>query len=244
MAGAWHSGGSEEQLGLPPRFSTDDTRRHPVGRLSIAARYDPAADVVVFAGPCEDFLPSIPTGMVQLVITSPPYNIGKSYERRMDLREYVERQRQVIAEAVRVLDDRGSLCWQVGNHVDDGEVFPLDAELYPVFKSFGLKLRNRIIWCFEHGLHASRRLSGRHEAILWFTKTDDYLFDVDPIRAPQKYPNKRAYKGPRLGQPTGHLLGKNPGDVWVFPTSRRTTSRKRRIRASFPSSSWSAWCLR
>ncbi len=122
----------------------------------------------------------MPDGSAQLVITSPPYNIGKSYERRTSLDIYIEDQRNVITEAARVLADGGSLCWQVGNHIDDGEVFPLDAVLYPIFKSLGLRLRNRIVWHFEHGLHASRRFSGRHETILWFTKGDDYYFDLDP----------------------------------------------------------------
>jgi adenine-specific DNA-methyltransferase len=66
---------------------------------------------------------------VQLVVTSPPYNIGKSYERRSSLADYVKAQAQVISECVRLLADGGSLCWQVGNHVDKGEIFPLDLVL-------------------------------------------------------------------------------------------------------------------
>ena len=72
---------------------------------------------------------------------------------------------------------------------------PLDTALYPIFKSHGLRLRNRIVWHFEHGLHSSRRLSGRYETISWFTKTDDYTFNLDPIRVPSKYPNKRHFQG-------------------------------------------------
>ena len=58
-----------------------------------------------------------------------------------------------------------------GDHMV-GEIFPLDIVLYHLFKDHGLKLRNRIIWHFEHGLHCTNRLSGRHETILWFTKSD------------------------------------------------------------------------
>ena len=217
-----------------PRPSGDDTRRPPTGPLRLSDQYDPTADAVLFPGQCQDLLMAIPTQSVQLVVTSPPYNIGKAYETRTNLEEYVRSQSLVIAEAVRVLRESGSICWQVGNHVDSGEVFPLDAVLYPVFKSFGLKLRNRIVWHFEHGLHASRRLSGRHEAILWFTKSDDYLFDIDRIRVPQKYPNKRAFKGPRLGQLTGHPLGKNPGDVWVIPNVKSNHVEKTAHPCQFP----------
>ena len=131
--------------------------------------------------------------------------------------DYLAGQARVIDECVRLLSPTGSMCWQAGHHVHNGEVFPLDLLLYPLFVAHGLKLRNRIIWHYEHGLHCTKRLSGRHETILWWTKTTNYHFDVDPIRVPSKYPGKRHFKGPRIGQLSGNPLGKNPGDVWVIP---------------------------
>lgn len=169
---------------------------------------------------CEDnlaFMRPMTSESMQLIVTSPPYNLGKSYESRTSLEEYVKSQAQVISECVRLLAPHGSLCWQVGNHVEKGEIFPLDMVLYPLFRDHGLHLRNRIIWHFEHGLHCSKRLSGRHETILWFTKTDDYVFHLDPIRVPSKYPGKKYFKGPKVGQLSCNPLGKNPGDVWIFP---------------------------
>lgn len=164
------------------------------------------------------FLRHLPDENMKLIVTSPPYNIGKSYERRSSLDVYLEEQADVIAECVRVLHPQGSLCWEVGNHITkNGEVIPLDIILYPIFKKHNLILRNRIVWHYEHGLHCSRRFSGRYETILWFTKSDDYTFHLDPIRIPSKYPNKKYYKGPKAGQLSGNPLGKNPGDVWIIP---------------------------
>jgi adenine-specific DNA-methyltransferase len=163
------------------------------------------------------FMRPLPAESMQLIVTSPPYNIGKSYESRSSLKDYVKGQAQVISECVRLLAPTGSLCWQVGNHVDNGEIFPLDMVLYPLFREHGLHLRNRVIWHFEHGLHCSNRLSGRHETILWFTKGDDYTFNLNPIRVPSKYPGKKYFKGPKAGQLSCNPLGKNPGDVWIFP---------------------------
>lgn len=180
------------------------------------------------------FMKRFPDGFFKLIVTSPPYNIGKSYETRSSLESYVKSQASVIAECVRLLEDRGSICWQVGNHVDGGEVFPLDALLYPVFKSFGLKMRNRIIWHFGHGLHCSRRLSGRHETILWFTKSDDYTFNLDPIRVPSKYPMKRHFKGPKAGELSGNPLGKNPSDVWEIPNVKNNHVEKTIHPCQFP----------
>jgi len=186
---------------------------------------------------CEDnlaFMRSLPDGMMHLIATSPPYNIGKRYERRSPLDAYIEDQAQVIAECVRLLSPRGSLCWQVGNHVDDGEVVPLDIKLYPFFRDLGLRLRNRIVWHFEHGLHCSKRFSGRYETVLWFTKTDDYTFNLDPVRVPSKYPNKKHFKGPRAGQLSGNPLGKNPSDVWVIPNVKHNHVEKTIHPCQFP----------
>ncbi|HNX45013.1 MAG TPA: site-specific DNA-methyltransferase [Bacteroidales bacterium] len=149
-----------------------------------------------------------------LIITSPPYNVGKSYETKTSIEKYLETQEEIINELVRTLSDKGNLCWQVGNYVEKGEVFPLDIFYYQIFKNHGLKLRNRIIWYFGHGLHASNRFSGRYETILWFSKTDDYIFNLDNVRVPAKYPGKLHFKGEKKGLPSGNPLGKNPSDIW------------------------------
>ena len=150
----------------------------------------------------------------ELIITSPPYNIGKSYEDKSSIEDYLQTQEAIIQELIRVVSQKGSICWQVGNYVHKGEVFPLDIYYYQIFKNHGLKLRNRIIWHFGHGLHASHRFSGRYETILWFTKSDEYIFHLDKVRVPSKYPGKRHFKGPNKGKLSGNPKGKNPSDIW------------------------------
>ena len=201
----------------------------------IASTWSAKADVSLHRGDTLELLRSMPADVAQLVITSPPYNIGKVYERRRSLDEYLAEQAPVIAECVRILRPGGSLCWQVGNHVRDGGVVPLDVVLHPLFARHGeLVLRNRIVWHFAHGLHCRRRFSGRYEVILWYTRGDDYAFDLDPVRVPQKYPGKRGWKGPRAGEYTGHPLGKNPGDVWIFPNVKSNHVEKTIHPCQFP----------
>jgi len=186
---------------------------------------------------CDDalsFTQTIPDESIQLVVTSPPYNLGKPYESRTSIEEYLAEQKRVIEECVRVLHPRGSICWQVGNYVDDGEIIPLDTLFYPVFKNLGLQLRNRIVWHFGHGLHSSKRLSGRYETINWWTKSDDYVWNLDPIRVPSKYPNKRHFKGPNVGQLSGNPKGKNPSDVWEFPNVKHNHPEKTMHPCQFP----------
>ncbi len=188
-------------------------QRYPV-TPPIADRYDPRAEIVIAEGDANDTLSRLPDGFAQLIITSPPYNVGKAYEKTTKLDRYLERLAPTISQIVRVLSDRGSLCWQVGNYVESSEVFPLDMFYYPIFKAHGLRLRNRIVWHFGHGLHAAKRFSGRYEVMLWFTKSDEYTFNLDRVRVPAKYPGKRHFKGEKYGQPSGNPLGKNPSDVW------------------------------
>jgi DNA modification methylase len=149
-----------------------------------------------------------------LVITSPPYNIGKEYETKVSIENYLKTQEEIIKELVRITSKNGSICWQVGNYVEKGEIFPLDIFYYQIFKKLGLQLRNRIVWHFGHGLHAKNRFSGRYETILWFTKTKDYIFNLDNVRVPSKYPGKRHFKGSKKGQLSGNPKGKNPSDIW------------------------------
>ncbi len=177
--------------------------------------FAPAAEATLVQGDTLTTLRSLPDGCANLVLSSPPYNIGKEYETRMALEHYLAGLRPIMRELVRVLAEGGSLCWQVGNHVNESEVFPLDTFFYPGFKDLGLRLRNRIVWHFAHGLHCTRRFSGRYETLLWFTKGEHYTFNLDPVRVPAKYPGKTNFRpGPGYGKPSGNPLGKNPGDVW------------------------------
>jgi DNA modification methylase len=184
----------------------------------IADTYCEDARIVLTLGDSLETLRLLPPGLAKLIISSPPYNIGKAYEQKVDLEEYLRSLDPILRELVRVLSPRGSLCWQVGNYVEDSEVFPLDMWFYPTFKRLGLKLRNRIVWHFEHGLHCSVRFSGRYETLLWLTRGDDYTFNLDTVRVPSKYPGKTHFRGPKHGQPSGNPLGKNPGDVWKLMT--------------------------
>ena len=195
------------------------------------------AKTVVVDLACEDnltYMKKIADGKVKLIITSPPYNLGKDYETKTSLDVYLEAQARVIGECVRILHSKGSICWQVGNYVNNGEIVPLDAVLYPVFRSHGLKLRNRIVWHFGHGLHSKNRLSGRYETINWWTKSDDYTWNLDPIRVPSKYPGKRHFKGPNIGKLSGNPKGKNPSDVWEFPNVKNNHPEKTLHPCQFP----------
>ena len=176
----------------------------------------------------------LPDESVQTIITSPPYNIGKEYEIQLSMAKFLVEIKMIISDCYRCLKPGGSIFWQVGNHVENGVVTPLDIVMWPIFSDLGATLRNRIIWTFGHGLHCKKRFSGRHESILWFTKGDNYTFDLDAVRVPSKYPNKRYYKGPNKGKLSGNPLGKNPSDVWDITNVKHNHPEKTEHPCQFP----------
>lgn len=202
--------------------------------MKISSVFNPKSTCILYQGDCLDLLKSVPNGFAKLVVTSPPYNLGKPYETRLDIEDYLDQQKKIIQESVRILNDEGSICWQVGNYVGSKGIIPLDIVLYPIFASLGLQLRNRIVWHFAHGLHATKRFSGRYEVILWFTKSESYTFNLDAVRVPQKYPNKKYFKGPKRGELSGNPLGKNPGDIWNIPNVKANHVEKTLHPCQFP----------
>lgn len=196
-------------------------------------------DHAVWLGDVEKFLNALPKEpLFDLIVTSPPYNIGKEYESRIGLEKYLEWQERIIDGLIPRLKQGGSICWQVGNFVDNNEIFPLDIEFAPIFKKHKLQLRNRIIWQFGHGLHTQRRFSGRYEVVLWYTHThtkkDPYTFNLDPVRIAAKYPGKKHFKGPNAGKLSGNPLGKNPEDVWNIPNVNSNHVEKTGHPCQFP----------
>lgn len=177
----------------------------------------------------EELLESLPTKRkFNLIMTSPPYNLGKEYEDRKSFNKFLRWQADIIESLAPHVARGGSICWQVGNYVQNGHVEPLDIYMHPIFKELGFTLRNRIIWRFGHGLHCRNRFSGRYEVVLWYTKDEAYHFDLDAVRIPAKYPGKRNGDG-RL---TSHPAGKNPEVSGTSQTWSATTERRPNIRAS------------
>lgn len=209
--------------------------------MRIYKKFKESNQVTLYCGNCLELLKTLPKETVDLVITSPPYCIGKEYEDpNNDIISFKKQHANIFDELYRVVKPGGSVCWQVGYHISSKCVIPLDYIIYDIFtnKSANLKypfiLRNRIIWTFGHGLNSYNRFSGRHETILWFTKGEQHIFNLDDVRVPQKYPGKRYYKGPNKGKLSSNPLGKNPSDVWDIPNVKANHVEKTIHPCQFP----------
>lgn len=209
--------------------------------MEIKEQFSCDNEITIFKGDCLELLKNIPDNYCDLIVTSPPYCMGKAYEDiHDDINTFINQQKIIFDDIYRILKIGGSLCWQVGYHVAESEAIPLDYYVYQIFGEgsrnykYPLILRNRIIWTFGHGLNSTQRFSGRHETILWFTKGKDYSFDLDSVRVPQKYPGKRYYRGNKKGELSGNPLGKNPSDVWDIPNVKANHVEKTEHPCQFP----------
>lgn len=168
-----------------------------------------------------DFLDGLPDESIAMHFTSPPYNLGKAYGNcpSADAMRYTYFHgwlMQVISEMARTLKPGGVICLNTGKTRDwQNQLMPMDVMIYEDLRKAGLTFQNRVMWPVTHGLTPKTRLADRYETVLIFSKGDQITFNPNAARIPQKEPGKRAFKGPRRGQLSGHPLGAFPTDVWT-----------------------------
>jgi DNA modification methylase len=186
-----------------------------------------------------DVLDAIPDGSVHMIVTSPPYNIGRPYgndvahdrKRHQAFRGWLT---QIISEFARVLAPGGTIFLQSGTtRRDDGARIPMDVMLFQEFIEAGLTFQSRIAWVASHGLTPKRRLAERWETALVFSSGEP-TFNANAARTPQLHPDKRAFKGPNRGQLSGHPLGAAPSDVWYIEHLKANMPERTGHPAQFP----------
>jgi DNA modification methylase len=146
-------------------------------------------------------LAKLETATFDLIIADPPYNLGKDYGNNHDRRgfdNYLEFSRQWLQQVDRLLTPQGTIYVFMG--------FRFIAYLYDLLeRDRGLFFNSWIVWHYTQGIGKTRGFSPRHDDVLMFTKTKDFIFNLDAVRVPQKYYRDR-----------NNMRGANPGDVWDF----------------------------
>lgn len=208
------------------RERAEERRRRQLEFLASVMNTTAKADVL-------DFLDGIPDDSIQLMLTSPPYNLGKRYggSPTADLLRpvyYHGWMLQVLSECARILREGGVLCLQVGSTRDwQGRLMPLDVLLFEGSRQAGLIFQSRIVWVIPHGLTPRHRLAERYETALVFSKGERPTFNPTAARIPQKQPGKRAFKGPNIGHLSGNPFGAWPTNVWEIPHIGHNNSERK-----------------
>jgi adenine-specific DNA-methyltransferase len=159
---------------------------------------------------CLEGLRKIEKPIIDLAVTSPPYNIGKEYEKVMLLKDYIEFSQKWTKEIYRLTKPHGAFLLNIGyvEVPNKGHAVPL---AYLVWDKTEFYLLQEIVWNYGAGVACKRKLSPRNEKILWYVKDrENYAFNLDDIRDKDvKYPNQK-----KKGKLRCNILGKNPSDVW------------------------------
>jgi adenine-specific DNA-methyltransferase len=192
------------------------------------------AGLHVYRGDCVELLSRLPAGLIDLTVTSPPYNIGKQYESELPLGDYVEWCHAWIRRIYRATSATGAFWLNVGYLPVPGKAKALPIP-YLLWDRVEFFLMQEIIWNYGAGVASQRSFSPRNEKFLWYVKdADQYTFDLDSVRDPNvKYPNQK-----KNGKLKCNPLGKNPTDVWEFPKvtsgANRSSSERTPHPAQFP----------
>ena len=196
--------------------------------------YFQAPNCLIYNMDCLEAIKLLPEKLVALTVTSPPYNIGKEYEKLLLLDEYLNWCEQWIGEVYRVTVDRGAFWLNLGylSMRDRAKAIPIS---YLLWDKVPFYLIQEVVWNYGAGVAGSKFFSPRNEKFLWYVKNQDkYTFNLDEVRDPNvKYPNQK-----KNGKIKVNLKGKNPTDVWQFPkvTSGKNRASKERTPhpAQFP----------
>lgn len=155
----------------------------------------------IILGDAIEHLSLIPSESIDLIIADPPYNLGKDYGNNHDNQqfdEYMDFSRRWLQEAVRILKPTGTIYVFMGFRFISYLYNTMEREMKLLFNSW-------IVWHYTQGIGKTKGFSPRHDDILMFTKSEQFTFNLDEVRIPQKYYRSR-----------NNMRGANPGDVWEF----------------------------
>ncbi len=166
--------------------------------------------VLLYHGDCYSLMDRLPPEIFHLVVTSPPYNIGKDYETQLSLDEYLNWTRAWIEKVYRLTRSTGAFWLNLGYLSIEGKAKAIPIP-YLIWDRVPFFLMQEIIWNYGAGVAARKFFSPRNEKFLWYVKNEnEYTFNLDEVRDPNvKYPNQK-----KNGKLRCNTIGKNPSDVW------------------------------
>ena len=205
-------------------------------KLFLGNPYFENENTVIYNTDCIEGLGILSEKGIQIdaTITSPPYNIGKEYEKIVPIDNYVNWLSNISTLIHDITKNNGAYLLNVGylSVEKKGKAIPIPYLLWDKTDFF---FQQEIIWNYGAGVAAKNFLSPRNEKILWYIKnSEDYTFNLDDIRDPDvKYPNQK-----KNGKLRCNTLGKNPSDVWqiakVTSGANRSSEERTNHPAQFP----------
>ena len=190
--------------------------------------------VLLYNIDCVEFMDKINSSIMDLTITSPPYNIGKEYEEIQKPEDYLQWCKKWLNQIFDITSNEGAFWLNLGYFELEniGKAVPIS---YLLWDKTAFYFMQEIVWYYKAGVSTKKYFSPRNEKYLWYVKNPNrYIFNLDSVRDPNvKYPNQK-----KNGKLKCNPLGKNPTNVWEIPkiTSGKNRSSKERVNhpAQFP----------
>lgn len=199
-------------------------------RKQLGSPYFETADCLLYCGDALGFMKKINVPLLDLTVTSPPYNIGKEYEETLPLQEYLNWCKDWISEIHRLTKNQGAFWINIGylEIPEKGKAVPIP---YLLWDKTPFYLIQEVIWNYGAGVAGRKFFSPRNEKLLWYVKDkENYTFNLDDIRDKNvKYPNQK-----KNGKLKCNPLGKNPSDVWQIQKVTSGTNRSSKERTPHP----------
>jgi len=213
--------GADNSRSVSPQFSHELSGRIGEIERTLGAPAWRVGSAIVYTGDCLSLMRRLDSGVFDLTVTSPPYNIGKEYEAHRQIGDYVAWCADWLKEVSRITAPSGEFWLNLGYlaHSDKAKCLPI---AYLLWDKVPMYLLQEITWNYGAGVAGKRSFSPRNEKFLWYVKDKDrYTFNLDAVRDTNvKYPYQT-----KNGRLRCNPLGKNPGDVWQIP---KVTSGKNR----------------
>lgn len=199
-------------------------------KKQLGTPYFETADCLLYCGDALEFMEKIDIPMIDLTVTSPPYNIGKEYEKTLPLGQYVDWCKNWISEIYRLTKNQGAFWLNVG-YLEVPKKCKAVPITYLLWDKTQFYLIQEVVWNYGAGVAGRNFFSPRNEKLLWYVKDkENYIFNLDDVRDKNvKYPNQK-----KNGKLKCNPLGKNPTDVWQIPKVTSGTNRSSKERTSHP----------
>jgi len=184
----------------------------------------------IYSADALELLQDLPKGCIDLSVTSPPYNIGKTYEEVMALDDYLSWCEEWINLLHLAATPSGAFWLNLGYLAVPGRAKAVPIP-YLLWERVPFFLLQEIVWNYGAGVAARHTFSPRNEKFLWYVRDPEgYTFNLDDVRDPDvKYPNQK-----KNGKLKCNPLGKNPSDVWQIPKVTSGANRSSTERTAHP----------
>ena len=196
----------------------------------LGAPYYENENVLIFNRECMAAMHLLENEIFDLTVTSPPYNIGKEYENKLPIEEYIEWTAEWVRDIYLLTKPNGAFLFNLGYGElnSRAKAIPLP---YLVWQVVPFYLIQEIVWNYGAGVAGRKFLSPRNEKWLWYVKNEgNYTFNLDNIRDPDvKYPTQK-----KNGKLRCNTIGKNPSDVWQIAKVTSGTDRSSSERTPHP----------